>query len=60
MDHQFNFDQAAPRPSLLEDLDESKTALSLIQSACLLAQSGVSRISARELLRKTNLESVAL
>ena len=57
MDHQFNFDQAAPKPSLLEDLDELRTALSLIQAACLLAQAGVRRISARELLGKTNLDS---
>jgi hypothetical protein len=57
MDHKFNFDQAEPRPSLLEDLDESKTALSLIQAAGLLAQSGVRRISATELLEKINLDS---
>jgi DNA repair exonuclease SbcCD ATPase subunit len=57
MDHQFNFDQAAPRPSLLEDLDESKTALALIQAAGLLAQAGVRRISARDLAEKINLDS---
>jgi hypothetical protein len=57
MDHQFNFDQAVPRPSLLEDLDESKTALALIQAASLLAQAGVRRISARELLEKIDPDS---
>jgi DNA repair exonuclease SbcCD ATPase subunit len=57
MDHQFNFDQPVPRPSLLEDLDESKTALSLIQAAGLLAQAGVRRISARELLEKIDPDS---
>jgi hypothetical protein len=57
MDNQFNFNQAGPRPSLLEDLDELKTALSLIQAAGLLAQAGVRRISARELLEKIDSDS---
>jgi DNA repair exonuclease SbcCD ATPase subunit len=57
MDHQFNFNQAVLRPSLLEDLEELKTALSLVQAACLLAQAGVRRISARELLGKISTDS---
>jgi hypothetical protein len=57
MDNQTNFYQAGPRPSLLEDLDELKTTLTLVQAACLLAQSGVRRIGARELLVKISSDS---
>ena len=57
MDNQMNFVKAVPGTSVTANLEDQKTALLLVQAACLLAQAGVTRLSAGELVEKISPDS---